>query len=131
MAQHIDARLYTVDTFEFYGGLPLFMFRAIRNMKACGVMDRIHVLACRSWDAASLFDDGEVDLLWVDAGHDFTSVKNDLEAWKPKIKPGGILAGHDLKEPGVAKALECFCATTGRTYTVWDKEGWPSWWFQF
>ena len=33
--------------------------------------------------------------MYIDARHDYESVKEDLEHWLPKVKLGGIVAGHD------------------------------------
>jgi SAM-dependent methyltransferase len=49
-----------------------------------------------SVDAAKKFKDGSLDFVFIDAGHEYDAVKEDILAWFPKIKPGGILAGHDL-----------------------------------
>lgn len=52
---------------------------------------------------------GPVDALFVDASHEYVDVKADLEAWLPKMKPGGIIAGHDYEAwPGVKKAVNEF-----------------------
>ena len=61
-----------------------------------------------SVDAAQWFDDRSLDLVYIDASHDFVSVCDDIEAWLPKVKIGGVLAGHDYNEkiwPGVVKAV--------------------------
>ena len=49
-----------------------------------------------SWDGAQHYDDKSLDFVFIDAGHDYTSVKKDIDAWLPKVKSGGILAGHDF-----------------------------------
>jgi hypothetical protein len=54
---------------------------------------------------AVLFDDASCAAVFIDAAHDYASVKADLEVWLPKVKPGGLLAGHDRNEPGVRQAL--------------------------
>jgi predicted O-methyltransferase YrrM len=54
--------------------------------------------------AAKGFTDG-VDVVFIDAAHDYDAVKADLEAWLPKLKPGGLLAGHDRNEDGVHRAV--------------------------
>ena len=123
-------RLYTVDMFQSYGKHKNFFPLALNNFKACGVRDKIHVLSCRSWEAAGFFDDGEVDMVWVDASHEFTGAKADLDAWWAKVKPGGFLAGHDYSEAGVALAVDRFCFAASKTPTVWNPDGWKSWWFQ-
>jgi len=45
--------------------------------------------------AAENFKDGELDFVFIDADHDYNAVCKDIDAWMPKVKVGGILAGHD------------------------------------
>ena len=124
------ARMYTVDTFLHYAGRQNFFIESAKNFKACGCRDRIRMLTCLSWEAACLFDEQEVDFVWIDAGHSFANCSRDIEAWQSKIKPGGFLAGHDLSEAGVLLAVEKFCFATGRTHNVFNPTGWKSWWIQ-
>jgi hypothetical protein len=48
-----------------------------------------------SVEAAARVEDHSFDFVYIDARHDYDSVKEDLEAWCAKVRPGGILAGHD------------------------------------
>jgi len=50
----------------------------------------------RSTDAASHFEDNSFDYIYVDARHDYCAVTEDIEYYWPKVKPGGIMAGHDF-----------------------------------
>jgi len=47
------------------------------------------------------------DIVFIDALHDYEHVKQDIELWWPKVRNGGILAGHDFnhKWPGVERAV--------------------------
>ncbi len=54
---------------------------------------------------ASFFADGSVDFCFIDAGHMYDEVKADLAAWLPKMKPGGVMAGHDFNQVPVANAV--------------------------
>lgn len=122
--------LYTVDMFEKYGKHQKFFPVTLDNFKQCGARDQIRVLSCRSWEAAGFFNDKEVDFVWVDASHEFVGARADLDAWWAKIKPGGILAGHDYSEPGVQLAVDRFCFSGSKTVNVWNPDGWKSWWIQ-
>ena len=48
-----------------------------------------------SLEASKLYDDESVDSVFLDASHEYENVKNDLIYWYPKIKYGGVIAGHD------------------------------------
>lgn len=62
-----------------------------------------------SVEAAGDYADGSLDFVFIDAGHEYDSVKADIEAWLPKVKkPGGVIAGHDFDmstDPGVVRAV--------------------------
>ena len=47
---------------------------------------------------AALYGDGRFDFVYVDAGHDRRSVLGDLARWWPKLRAGGVMAGHDYTE---------------------------------
>ncbi len=48
---------------------------------------------------------GFIDLLFVDAGHDYESVTADLAAWEPHMRPRGVIVFDDANFPGVARAM--------------------------
>ena len=51
-----------------------------------------------------------VDFIYIDGNHEYEYVIKDMENYWPKIKKGGILAGHDITNfTGVAKAFVEFC----------------------
>lgn len=48
-----------------------------------------------SSEAVGAFKDGSLDFVYLDANHGYEAVKRDLEAWWPKVREGGMLAGDD------------------------------------
>ena len=51
-----------------------------------------HILRTTSMDAEI---DGLLDFVYLDANHIYSFVMEDLEKWHAKVRPGGIVAGHD------------------------------------
>lgn len=76
------------------------------NLKEAGVRELIKDFKGKSWEVAEKFENSYFDLIFIDADHSYEGVYKDLKAWLPKIKPGGILAGHDYySSEGVQKAV--------------------------
>lgn len=48
-----------------------------------------------------------IDMIYVDANHDYEPTRNDIQAWLPHVREGGIIAGHDYDAqfPGVIRAV--------------------------
>jgi predicted O-methyltransferase YrrM len=44
------------------------------------------------------------DFIYLDARHDYAGILEDLEAWWPLLKEGGMFSGHDFVEDGVNSA---------------------------
>ena len=57
--------------------------------------ERAHMIRSRGEVASNLFPDGSLDFVYIDANHTYEAVTEDIKIWYPKVKSGGILAGHD------------------------------------
>lgn len=55
---------------------------------------KVRVLRMTTLDAAKEITE-TLDFVYVDARHDYCGVNEDIQAYWPKLKPGGIMAGHD------------------------------------
>ena len=79
----------------------------------------VHVHRMTSVDASRMFSDMCLDWVYIDGDHSQDAVAADLEAWWPKIKPGGILAADDYLwrdengERSVKQALDAFVEANG------------------
>lgn len=69
--------------------------------------DRVSKVKARSPQAAGLFPDGSLDVVYIDADHTYDAVKADIRAWHPKVRDGGWICGHDYGWPwlGVITAV--------------------------
>ena len=82
-------------------------------------------LKMKSLDAVSRFGDHSLDFVFIDASHEYEDVKADIIAWLPKIKPGGVLAGHDYYigdfdyYPGVKQAVNEEFSEFEAKYNCW------------
>lgn len=64
-----------------------------------------------------------IDLLYIDAGHEYHQVKSDIAAWLPHVRAGGIIAGHDYSDAfaGVVRAVDELGAD-GVQNAIWWKQ---------
>lgn len=83
----------------------------IENIKP--ISSSIGVVRQYSKEASTHYRDNSLDFVFIDAHHTYNAVAEDIHCWYPKIKPGGILAGHDFWHkthsrhiPEVNKAVE-------------------------
>lgn len=60
-----------------------------------------------SVEAAELYPDSSLNFVFLDAAHDYDSIRSDILAWLPKIQPGGWLGGHDYTwNEGIRRACK-------------------------
>lgn len=62
---------------------------------------------------AEKISDNSIDVVYIDASHEYNDVKKDIEIYWNKIKSGGFLTGHDYHHspdvwPGVKRAVDEF-----------------------
>jgi hypothetical protein len=91
---------------------------------------RVRVLRLRSIEAATSFADASLAWAYIDANHTEHCVGDDLRAWAAKIKPGGVLSGHDWNWRGVRRAVTRFVAEYTEYHLCLTDDRNPSWWFR-
>ena len=113
-AQHKKLRIDVVDTWS--GSQEHKDISDIREKSLFGtfidnlrpVINLINPIRTDSVSASKMYADESLDAVFIDADHKYESVKADILAWMPKVKKGGILAGHDyiLVHNGVIRAVD-------------------------
>jgi len=103
------AHLVAIEAVGGPDGLHAEFLQQMGERVAAG---RVTPLRMDSGEAARNFAPASVDLVFIDAGHVYSDVARDLAAYRPLVRPGGILCGHDyhIREHwGVTEAVdECF-----------------------
>lgn len=114
----IEHEQYGMDTSDLYDTF-------LNNMQPVGKYYK--GIRARSLQAVKQFEDNSLDFIFIDASHEYLDVKDDIIAWLPKLKIGGILAGHDYLNPdfpGVEKAVHEVLGnniTTQETCWIYEK----------
>lgn len=107
LSQWNGQKFYLVDLWvgrsaRFYPNI-ISHFSKISNVK---------IIKSSSIEASKMFTDSYFDWVYIDAAHDFNNVLADLVSWYPKVRSGGLIAGHDYTSRrshwGVRPALEAF-----------------------
>lgn len=99
------AEEHMLDEVARLGGPDALYREFLTNMLQCGLNRCIWHVRTDSVDAASRERRASANFCFIDGSHDFASVRRDLEAWLPVMKPGALLAGHDINQPDVARAV--------------------------
>jgi hypothetical protein len=86
-----------LDTFRLdLVDIEMTKHRTLQNLdRVIEHVGKVH--ECDSLVAASRYEDKSIDFLFLDAAHDYANISRDITAWLPKVKPGGIISGHDYK----------------------------------
>ena len=77
---------------------------------------RVTFIRTPSVAAAESFRDESLDFVYIDGSHLREDVEADIASWWRNVKPGGILAGHDLTgvwEEEVKPVVEAFLTRNG------------------
>ena len=96
----------------------------------------VHIIRKESIEASKQFSDEYFDWIYLDADHSYEGCLNDLKAWYPKLKKGGIFAGHDYFDGtftggifGVKSAVDSFISDKEVNLYTTEENTVRSWYF--
>ena len=93
--------VYGGDAWEPYDGYPDYQTQAILQSMHKKALDCLakypnyKIIKTWSIDAAKQFEDASLDFVYIDANHSKPYITQDIEEWSKKVRPGGIISGHD------------------------------------
>tara|TARA_R110000803_G_scaffold27700_1_gene64585 strand:+ start:845 stop:1366 length:522 start_codon:yes stop_codon:yes gene_type:complete len=135
-----DIDIHLIDMWETEGNDYYFSERKgqvergyQKILQLYGDKNNVTIVKSKSDKASELYDDEYFDYIYIDADHSYEGVKKDIQLWYPKVKKGGIMAGHDFdpnpldknfEKYGVKKAVKEFFdnkfeLTTEEYYKSW------------
>lgn len=99
--------VHAIDTFQGTGGESDLVhdcqgrLREVfeSNLARFGIREQVRVHVGSTLSVADGFEDASLDLVFIDSDHRYEQVAADIRAWLPKVKPGGLLCGHDYRRP--------------------------------
>lgn len=112
-AMHVKT-VYSIDCYDYVvpptGRIPshdqLFVDAEKLFIERTSNIENIIKVRKTSVEAALDFEDRSLDAVYIDAEHDPISVRSDINAWRNKVKVGGILCGHDFYLPHIYTILQ-------------------------
>lgn len=105
LKQWHGAKLYLVDMWRKSGTsqdpanveLPYQRQNLLATFDAITPLDpRAVIIREDSLEASRLFQEGSLDFVYIDAGHTYEDASSDINAWAPRIRPGGAPDGTRL-----------------------------------
>lgn len=111
LQQNDDLQLLLVDPYLHYSepkmtAETLLTAKQTMLQNMAKFQSRARWLEMDSIAAAQTQLNGIFDFVFIDANHEEEFVRQDVAVWRPKIKPGGYLMGHDASWPGVAPVVK-------------------------
>lgn len=90
-----------------------------RHLSELGVREYANPVAGDSAEAAKGYADGSLDLVFIDGDHRREMVERDCRAWLPKLRYGGLLAGHDADAANVIAGVMAAGVRPERKGQLW------------
>jgi len=104
LARHLppdpNIALWTMDLFSPQGPDPVPIYNELAKVERAFVLVGNSNHIGRYWGR-------DIGLLFIDGGHDYTTVSNDFNIWSQWVIPDGIIVMHD------AKAIETMMSLCG------------------
>lgn len=122
-----DLKLYSIDSWMGkYWKHELAARRILAGYPGCTIIKGMSV------DVAKTIPDNSLDFVYIDANHTPKCVSEDIIAWEPKVRQGGIVSGHDYQLPDVRSVVDNYVGQNSIelfiTLQHTNKE-FPSWYF--
>lgn len=84
----------------------------------------VNVIRGWSQNAHTLIEDESLDFIYIDGDHTYMGVKEDIQNYLPKLKKGGLMAGHDYELDTWSGVVDAVDHTIGKPERVFMDSSW-------
>jgi cephalosporin hydroxylase len=112
-----------VDNLAYGGSAQLNAL--VRHVVQAQVAPYVELRVAESLVASCAFPDESLEFVFLDSGHQYEQTKAEIRCWLPKVRCGGVLAGHDYfstENPGVRQAVEELIPSVWTRTDIPDRE---------
>ena len=113
-----NLKLFAVDFWKGYSAKRTqkkqdrYLRQAKRHLRNHIKNKSVKLIRKASMAAVKDFEDESLDFVYIDSNHNFDVVMEDIIEWSKKLRPGGIMSGHDYyrreRERGVILAVNTY-----------------------
>jgi predicted O-methyltransferase YrrM len=108
-------KIYAIDpypTFIDWSGVRLTEERQQETKNRCAKRlssySNVELVYSTSSDFVNNIKDNELDFIFIDGDHSYEATLEDIKNYWPKVKIGGVFAGHDIYLSSVKRAIQEF-----------------------
>lgn len=131
--------LYCIDPWKVYEKYSDFKNQGQLNTNYKIAQKRLSPYNCKiirksTTGALPQFKMSSLDFVYIDGNHTYEYVWEDLAGWSEKVRPGGIISGHDYRarrkeHVGVGEAVDKYTQERSVRLFTATKGGESSWFF--
>ncbi len=93
-------KMYGVDVWKIYDNYTAYFTETIAQYyeevrRYFAPFPNYEIIKELSVDAVKRFDDNSLDFVYIDSNHQEPYITQDITEWSKKVRPGGIISGHD------------------------------------
>ena len=88
--------------------MEIMKLNAHHNVKWSGFESKAKFLEMTDDEALNEIDDESLDFVYIDVWLEIEQIVSRIEKWSKKVRPGGIVSGHDWYYPPMQEILEFY-----------------------
>lgn len=105
-----------------------YLYEWVKDIRLQPFQERYRLIREPSVKASSFFADESIDCIFIDGDHRRPFVLQDLKAWFPKVREGGLIIGDDYWMESVASAVDEFFSSIHKKVFFFNaKSGYRLW----